>query len=93
MRKAIDDSALDARPRSSDEEVASLARYIAEMSAELAQLAERCELTMLAYFLNLSRVEAEFRSRELIAPARYAARPPKRRSEPTSEIFRATKRD
>lgn len=51
-----------------DEAAASLAAYIAEMAEEMAQLAERSELTMLAYFLNLARVEAEFRSRELAAP-------------------------
>lgn len=57
MRKSIDTEA-----------AASLAAYIAELTAELAQLADRSELTMLAYFLNLARVEAEFRSRELAAP-------------------------
>lgn len=35
------------------------------MSAELAQLAGSNELTMLAYFLNLARVEAEIRCRDL----------------------------
>lgn len=44
---------------------ASIADYIAELTTELAGMAERSELTMLAYFLNLARVEAEFRSREL----------------------------
>lgn len=45
-----------------------IASYIAELAEELAGLAERSELTMLAYFLNLARVEAEFRARELAAP-------------------------
>jgi hypothetical protein len=43
---------------------ASLAAYIADMSAELAALAGRSQMPMLAYFLNLARVEAEIRSRE-----------------------------
>jgi hypothetical protein len=41
---------------------ASLAAYIAEMSAELAMLAGRAQLPMLAYFLNLARVEAQIRA-------------------------------
>ena len=40
---------------------AELAAYIAEMTAELAQGAE---LPMLAYFLNLARVEAQIAVRE-----------------------------
>ncbi len=47
-----------------DAETASLAAYIAEMSAELAQLAGRGNLPMLAYFLNLARVEAQIYARE-----------------------------
>ncbi|WP_400767544.1 hypothetical protein [Methylosinus sporium] len=43
---------------------ASLAVYIAQMAGELATMADRSELTMLAYFLNLARVEAEAKSRE-----------------------------
>jgi hypothetical protein len=49
----------------SSAETASLAAYIADMSAELATLAGRSQMPMLAYFLNLARVEAEIRSREL----------------------------
>jgi len=44
---------------------ASMAGYIADMAAELSQLAGEAELPMVAYFLNLARVEAEIRSREL----------------------------
>jgi hypothetical protein len=44
---------------------AALASYIAEMSAELAKLAGRGGMPMLAYFLNLARVEAETRAREM----------------------------
>lgn len=45
-------------------ESASLTVYIAEMTAELAGLAGRAGLPMLAYFLNLARVEAEIQARE-----------------------------
>jgi hypothetical protein len=45
-------------------ELASLTGYIAEMTGELSALAGRAQLPMLAYFLNLARVEAEMRSRE-----------------------------
>lgn len=44
---------------------ASMAGYIADMASELAQLAGEAQLPMVAYFLNLARVEAELRSREL----------------------------
>ena len=46
------------------EHAASLAAYIAEMTAELANLAGKARLPMLAYFLNLARVEAEIYARE-----------------------------
>jgi hypothetical protein len=49
-------------------DAASMAAYIADMSAELALLAARSALPMLAHFLNLARVEAEIRSRECRAP-------------------------
>jgi hypothetical protein len=48
----------------SDDGSASLAGYIADMSAELAQLAKRGNLPMLAYFLNLAQVEAQIYVRE-----------------------------
>lgn len=48
----------------SEASTASLAVYIAQMAGELATMADRSELTMLAYFLNLARVEAEAKSRE-----------------------------
>ena len=35
------------------------AEYVAKMSAELADLAGAARLDMLAYFLNLARLEAE----------------------------------
>lgn len=93
MRKAIDTTALDERPRVTDDAAASLASYIAEMSAELAQLAARCELTMLAYFLDLARVEAEFRSRELAAPTQCARGPARTPEDPRRKYFRSTRRD
>jgi hypothetical protein len=46
------------------EDAASLAAYIAEMTAELAELAGKARLPMLAYFLNLARVEAQIYARE-----------------------------
>jgi hypothetical protein len=65
MRNSRD--ALSAETAASDATTASLANYIAEMAGELATMADRSELTMLAYFLNLARVEAEAKSRELTA--------------------------
>ncbi|WP_227965034.1 hypothetical protein [Methylocystis sp. WRRC1] len=59
----------DAAPPSvapqSNEDTAALAGYIADMTAELAKLAGGSQMPMLAYFLNLARVEAEIRAREL----------------------------
>jgi hypothetical protein len=52
----------------------SLAGYIAELTAELAHMAERSQMPMLAHFLNLARVEAEYRSRESEPPRAGGAR-------------------
>ncbi len=49
--------------RRAEEDAAAMASYIADMASELAQLAARAELQMVAYFLNLARVEAEIRAR------------------------------
>lgn len=38
--------------------------YISDISAELAHMAGAAKLPMLAYFLNLARVEAEIASRK-----------------------------
>ena len=38
---------------------AAVSAYVADISAELARMAGEAELPMLAYFLNLARVEAE----------------------------------
>jgi len=43
---------------------AELAAYIVEMTVELARLAGEAGLPMLAYFLNLARVEAQIAVRE-----------------------------
>lgn len=48
-----------------EEDAAAMASYIADMASELAQLAARAEMQMVAYFLNLARVEAEIRAREM----------------------------
>lgn len=56
------------------QDAASMAGYIADMASELAALASQTDLQMVAYFLNLARVEAEIRSREL------GGRPIQRRS-------------
>ena len=48
----------------SADDSASLAAYIADMTAELAGLAGNARLPMLAYFLNLARVEAQIYARE-----------------------------
>ncbi|MBI1868214.1 MAG: hypothetical protein HYS06_07975 [Methylocystis sp.] len=53
-----------AAPQADVAATASTAAYIADMCSELAELASRSQLTMLAYFLNLARVEAEMRSRD-----------------------------
>ena len=43
---------------------ADTASYIADMTTELAALAGGCGLPMLAYFLNLARVEAQICARD-----------------------------
>lgn len=48
-----------------EEDAAALAGYIADMASELSRLAAGADFQMVAYFLNLARVEAEIRSREL----------------------------
>jgi hypothetical protein len=53
-------------PRRQDK--AALAAYIVEMTAELARLAGDAGMPMLAYFLNLARVEAQIAVRESDSP-------------------------
>ncbi|WP_363348091.1 hypothetical protein [Methylocystis echinoides] len=54
--------------RRAEEDAAAMASYIADMSSELSQLAAGADLEMVAYFLNLARVEAEIRAREMGGP-------------------------
>lgn len=49
----------------SAQDSAALVSYIADMAGELAQLAGGAQMPMLAYFLNLARVEAEMQAREM----------------------------
>jgi hypothetical protein len=49
--------------RRSDQDAAALASYIADMASELSELADKAHLQMVAYFLNLARVEAEIQAR------------------------------
>ncbi|HMK88639.1 MAG TPA: hypothetical protein VK446_03270 [Methylocystis sp.] len=60
----FEDESLQA-PREKEEDPAALASYIAEMTAALASLASEAGLPMLAYFLNLARVEAQIHARDL----------------------------
>jgi hypothetical protein len=50
------------------EDAAALASYIADMAAELSHLAAGSNMQMVAYFLDLARVEAE-----TLAPGAYDA--------------------
>lgn len=69
MARPIATSAEPSQERKSDrraeEDAASMASYIADMSSELSQLAAGADLPMVAYFLNLARAEAEIRAREM----------------------------
>jgi signal transduction histidine kinase len=44
-------------------EQAALARYIADLTAELARMAGQKQLDLLTYLLNMARVEAELTAR------------------------------
>jgi hypothetical protein len=59
-------------------EVSSLAAYIGEMSAGLAAMARRSKMPMLAYFLDLARLEAETCSTEPTQRPKNTATPNKR---------------
>lgn len=60
-----DDAPMIASTGREEEDAAAMASYIADMASELSQLAVGAQLQMVAYFLNLARVEAEIRAREL----------------------------
>jgi hypothetical protein len=64
-RSIASSSAARQNEQTAAQNAASMAGYIADMSSELSNLANEAELPMVAYFLNLARVEAEIRSREL----------------------------
>ncbi len=59
------DADAGAASRRAKEDAAALASYIADMASELSRLAGRSEMPMVAYFLDLARVEAELQSREI----------------------------
>jgi hypothetical protein len=61
---ALDDY-MDKAASRSVEDAAAMASYIADMASELSNLASGDRLQMVAYFLNLARVEAEMQAREL----------------------------
>jgi len=52
------------KAEASGQDRAALAAYIVEMTGELARLAGEAGMPMLAYFLNLARVEAQITVRE-----------------------------
>jgi hypothetical protein len=56
--------AISSHTQEVDAESASIAAYIGDMSAEMALLASRGKLPMLAYFLNLAHAEAQIYVRE-----------------------------
>ena len=54
----------DGVPRGNDPQaLEDMARYIAQMSGELAAMARATKLELLAYFLEMARIEATTRSR------------------------------
>lgn len=58
-----------ASPQHPHETVASVAEYIAQMSAELAILADGARLDTLSYLLHLAQIEAESHVPELSQPS------------------------
>lgn len=50
--------------------VEELSRYIAQMSGELAAMARATKLELLAYFLEMARIEATTRSRRSVETER-----------------------
>ncbi len=53
------------KARAAIQQQTEVSAYITDMSAELARMAGEAKLPMLAYFLNLARVEAEMTSKRL----------------------------
>ncbi|MBM3577563.1 MAG: hypothetical protein FJX40_07855 [Alphaproteobacteria bacterium] len=64
-KKSNEPRETDSESAKAKEEAASIAAYIADMADEMAKLADRCDMPMLCYFLNLARAEADMRAREL----------------------------
>ena len=66
--------------RPTPEAAAEIARYISQLTAEMAGMAGAARLEMLAYFLDMARNEAEMAARMPLAPLetdpRQAAKPP-----------------
>ncbi|MCC6948267.1 MAG: hypothetical protein IT539_10920 [Bradyrhizobiaceae bacterium] len=58
--------------RDTEAKAADVAAYVATMTQELKSMAERHQLTALAYLLELARMEAEARAAE---GGRFAGRP------------------
>ena len=61
--KSSHSAALAAQPPTIVCDQIATARYIADMSAELAQMAGKRQLDLLTYLLNMARVEAEMVAR------------------------------
>ena len=52
--------------------VSDVAQYIAQMTAELVQMATNVELELLAYFLDMARIESEL----AVTRSGYKPKPP-----------------
>lgn len=60
--------------RPTPEAAAEIARYISQLTAEMAGMAGAARLEMLAYFLDMARNEAEMAARMPLAPSETDAR-------------------
>lgn len=61
LRRSIDTQVRDTRPAAADQADASraeLAGYIAQMTGQMASMARSEKLDLLAYFLDMARIEA-----------------------------------
>jgi hypothetical protein len=56
-------ASLDARAAGAGGETAAVARYLADMTAQLESMAGAARLDLLAYFLAMARLEAEQQAR------------------------------
>ena len=55
---------LDLRPAPDDAGKRALASYVAELAGELAELASSGDLQLIAYFLDMARLECELELRK-----------------------------